>query len=314
MATYGSFKKIESESIIDGAVTGTTLATDSVTTVEFANASVRTSDIQAGAVGTTQLASTVDLSGKTVTYRPLVSNDFTNGSIDGGKLASGAIVSNLGYTPLNKAGGTHSGSLKIAAGSAGSPSLQSSSSSNTGIFFPASNQVAFTTGGTNQLNINANGHFREPNKPAFHAAGSGGWYYANSFGGVNGWRELTNMTWNVTQQGGNNVGTNGRFYAPVAGYYYFYLQTYWYNDDNNTNGYTHWNIGRNGSPSTSVNGWTPHTIYSHGATSHHTPGIQVGVTFWMNQGDYASPQPYWGGGGTGRMHGDHSLWCGFLIG
>jgi hypothetical protein len=314
MATYSSFKKIETESIIDSAITGEKFAPNSVISSKFASASVRTTDIQNGAVGTTQLSSTVDLSGKTVTYRPIVNADINNGAIAGGNLASGAATTNLGYTPLNRAGDTATGQFRLAGGSVGTASLQGPSDPNTGIYFPTTNQVSLSTNGGQRLLINADGHNIEPTRPAFYAAGNGGWYYANSFGGVNSWRELTGFTWNVIQQGGNNFNSNGRFTAPVSGYYYFYLQSYYYNDNNGAPNYTHWNIGRNGSPGTAVGGRTPHTMFSHGVPNNYTPGIQTTIEFWMDAGNYASPQPYWGSGGGGRIHGDHSLWCGYLIG
>jgi hypothetical protein len=118
----------------------------------------------------------------------------------------------------------------------------------------------------------------------------------------------------VQQQGGSNTSSNGRFTAPVAGYYNFFASTFYHNDTNNSQGYFHWNIGYNGSPSTDRNtGRTPHTMYSHQTSANYTPGIMTNLQIWLNASDYTIPQPYWSSG-TGRMHGDHSLWCGFLIG
>lgn len=313
MASYSSFKKLTSESIIDGAITGAALANNSVTTSAFNSASVRTTDISDGAVGTTQLASTIDLSTKTVTYRPLVSADFANGAISGGQLESGAIATNLGYTPISKAGGTVTGQLKLPAGSVSSPSVRRDDSLTltTGIYFPNANEISIATSGASTTVINSSGHVRSSNIPAFYASGNGGWYYGNSFGGANAWREI-NWTWNVTQQGGSNVGANGRFTAPVGGYYYFYVQSYYYSDSNNSNAYCHFNIGKNGSPTT-LGGRTPHTMYAHGVNAHHCPGVNCSIQHYLNQGDYCVPMPYWGGN-QGRIHGDHSLWCGYLIG
>lgn len=311
MATYNSFKKISSEAIVDGAVTGTELGTNSINADKINADAVATADIANAAVNTDKLAGTLDLSGKTVTYRSMVNADFSDGAVGGDKLATGAAAANLGYTPLNKAGDTMSGQLILPNGSAAAPSLTFSGDTDTGLYFPGDNQVGISTGGTARLVVDSSGRGNEPYRPAFDAAGTGGWRYWNSFGG-SGWREI-DINWQIRQQGGANASSNGRFTAPVSGYYWFYLQSYWYNDNNATPGYTHWNISRNSNNSTSVSGRRPHTIFAHGLPNNHAPGIMTASAFYMSAGDYASPQPYQPNG-PGRFHGDHSLWCGFLIG
>jgi hypothetical protein len=324
MATYSSFKKINTEAIIDGSITGNALGTNSITTAAFDSASVRTADIANSSVGTTQLASSIDFSGKTITYRPFVNTDFANTSIAGGQLAPGAIASNLGYTPANKAGVILSGPLVLPSASASAPALASNGNTNTGIHFAAANQVQISTaaGNTNSfVKSGDNVMHTQPNLPAFHASGNGGWYYGSAFGGAGRWAELNNLqpgggfAWQVVQKGGSNCSSNGRFTAPVAGWYTFYCQTYFYNDTNNSQGYVHWNIGLNGSPSTDrQTGRAPHSMFSHQVSANHVPGIACTLEVYMNASDYCIPQPYFGGGNTGRMHGDHSLWCGYLIG
>jgi hypothetical protein len=313
MPSYNSFKRITSEAIIDGSVTGTKLGTDSVTSAKINANAVSTADILNGAVGTTQLAASVDLSGKTVTYRAIVNADIANSTISGAKLGASAATNNLGFTPVNKAGGTvTSGQLRLAAGSAGVSAIGLTGDDNVGIYFPSTNNVTIATSGANRLNVNGSGHAQEPGRPAFYACGLGGWYYGNTFGGA-GWRELTGIGWEYSNQGGFSITSNCRAVAPVSGYYWFYLQSYYYNDNNATNGYTHWNIGRNGAPNTGVSGRHPHSIFAHGLPNHHAPGVMVPVEFYMSAGDYASPQPYTPAG-PGRFHADHSIWCGFLIG
>jgi hypothetical protein len=320
MATYSSFKKISSEAIIDEAITGAALGTGSIETAAFNSASVRTTDILDGAIGTTQLAATLDLSGKTVTYRPIINADITNSQITGAQLASGAIAGNVGYTSVNRAGDSVTGPLQLPTASVGSPASASSGDTNTGIFFPTTNQVSISVAGANAnliQKVGSSAIHTQPNMPAFHCSGNGGWYYGNSFGGVGRWTELNNLqpgggwAWQVTQKGGSNCSSNGRFTAPVAGWYSFYSQNYAYNDTNNSGGYTHWNIGVNGSTAT-ANGRSPHTLYGHQVSANHIPGIMTTLQRFMNAGDYAIPLSYMAP--SFRIHGDHALWCGYLIG
>lgn len=318
MATYNSFKKITSDAIIDLAVTGGKLGPNSVTAEKIDTNAVGTDDIENGAVGTAQLASVIDLSEKTVTYRPIVDNDIAAAAgIAGSKITTDGAAGNLGFTPLNRAGGTVSGQLTLPSGSAAAPSLSVSGATGTGIYFSANGEISIATGGTQRIKFDTTGRPTNSNQPAFYASGTGGWYYNNSFpstaspGGQ--WRELINgWTWNVQQQGGSNMASNGRFTAPVAGYYYFYAQTYMYNDANNSNGYSHFNIGRNSSIYTGNTGRAPHTIYAHGVPAHYVPGIMASTTFYMNQGDFASICPYMAP--VCRFHGDYSMFAGYLIG
>lgn len=324
MATYSSFKKINTEAIIDGAVTGSALATNGITNSnDLANASVRITDIQDGAVGTTQLASTIDLSGKTVTYRAIINNDIAAAAVSGAQLAAGAIATNIGYTPANKAGATFTSALRLPAGSSGTPSTASDGNTNSGIYFAGTDRVDITTAGGNLNNFIKSGSnimHTQPNMPAFHASGNGGWYYGNSFGGVGRWTELNNLqsgggwTWQIgAQKGGSNLAPSGRFTAPVAGWYSFYSQGYAYNDTNNSAAYTHWVVGLNGSNATDrTTGRSPHTLYGHATSANYIPGIMATLEIYMNAGDYTAPYAYMAP--SFRCHGDHALWCGYLIG
>lgn len=308
MAIYNTFKKISTTAIIDGEVVNTKFATSAVTSDKFDSNAIETVKIQDGAVTTGKLNQNVDLSAKTMIYRPFVDGDFAGGAITGTQLASAAITTNLGYTPLNKVGDAMSGTLQIQNGSI----LASSADSNSGIRLEA-DTISLYSGGNARLSFDGSGRPVETNRPAFFASGNGGWRYANSYGGPGSWRELDDMGWNYTTSGGITTSNNCRVTAPVSGFYYFYLQTYWYNDANNTNGYTHWNIGVNSGVGTSVTGRVPHNIYSHGQNNNYCPGIMVSLVTYLNAGQYATPQPYWGGN-QGRHHGDHSYWAGYLIG
>lgn len=161
MATYNSFKRIATDSFVANTITSSDISSNAITNGKLATNSVTAAKIVNGAVGTTQLASTVDLSTKTVTYRPIQNGDISgSASIAGSKLASGAAVENIGYTPLSSSGGTMTGSLSVPAGGSTLPSVALSGNTNTGLYF-GSNEVLITTNGTMRGWFDASGRLRK---------------------------------------------------------------------------------------------------------------------------------------------------------
>jgi len=103
MATYGSYKRIYTEAIqnstiassqiVAGAVTQGKIAGTTITGTEIGSGQVTAAKFANNAVGTTQLASTIDLSTKTVSYRPIVNADISNSAAIATTKLSGAISS-----------------------------------------------------------------------------------------------------------------------------------------------------------------------------------------------------------------------------
>jgi len=308
MAIYNSFKKISTRAVIDGEVTSEKFQDSAIEASKLAPDTVATVDIVNGAVTSGKLTNSLDISGKTMVYRSIVDGDFASSTIPGSKMASSAIVDNLGYTPVNKVGDTMTGQIIYDNANY----IASSGATTSGLRFSADN-IEIRSGGSQKLVFDSSGRPLESDRPAWVASGRGGWRYANSYGGPGSWRELDNMGYNYSTNGGITTSNNSRVTVPVAGYYYVYLQSYWYNNNNNTNGYTHWNISRNSGVGTSTTGRVPHTIFSHGVRNNYTPGIMCGIVVYANAGQYFSPQPYFGGN-QGRHHGNHTQWCGYLIG
>jgi hypothetical protein len=319
MATYNSFKRIATDSIINNSVAAADIANNAAQAGKFVNSAVTSAKIGNLAVGATQLAASVDLSTKTVTYRTVVDGDISaSAAIAGTKLASGAATTNLGYTPLNQAGGTMTGSLAVVAGSAGSAGIALSGQTNTGIFTDSGNNIAFTVAGTTRMRFNANGHRTVGNSSTdgsvmWQAAPTTGWTYANSYGGF-GWREIGGGAgWDSYQRGGSNFSnSNGRFTAPVSGFYSLNWQSYGYNDDNNTPNYLHMSFSRSGDINP-YSGRNPHGIWMHGTVANHANGMSLDLDLYLNQGEYTSMFFYWAGGPS-RNHGNHSIFNGYLIG
>lgn len=319
MASYSSFKRIATDSIIDGSVAAGDIADNAAIAGKFNTNSVTAAKIGTGQVGTSQLASTIDLSTKTVTYRTITDSDLASGAaVAASKLAAGAATTNIGYTPLDSAGGTMSGRLNLPNGSAAAPAIQSASQSNTGIYFDAADNVVFSVAGTERMRINSSGHKTVGTDSTtgsimWLASGTTGWTYANSYGGY-GWREIGGgMGWDVYQRGGSNFSTsNGRFTAPVSGFYHLTWQSYCYNDDNNTPNYIHLGFSRSGG----LGAWSgrhPHGIWMHGTPNNHAGGVSMSLDLYLSATEYTSQFFFWAGGPS-RVHGSHSIFGGYMIG
>jgi len=130
------------------------------------------------------------------------------------------------------------GITTVAAGSTAAPSITPTGDSNTGIFFPAADTIAFSEGGTEALRIDSSGRVSMPYQPAFRAT-----------------RESSNINitsaqrlpYNSTSANGGFDNTNSYststfiYTAPVAGVYFFQAATY-----TNTNTESMWDIRVNG--------------------------------------------------------------------
>jgi len=154
-------------------------------------------------------------------------------------------------------------------------------------------------------------------QPAFNAHGTVGWTYYPS-----GWNELGSSvgfspTWYQKGAGSYGMNSNGRYYAPKTGYYYFHCDLYTLNDDNSTANYGHLQFARNGSLGWN-NGRVPYTIYGHGNArgigSAYPHGPNISSILYLSEGQYCSIYWYSPGRGTTRYYGNHSFFCGHLIG
>jgi hypothetical protein len=155
---------------------------------------------------------------------------------------------------------------------------------------------------------------RRTEYPSFHAAGTlSQWRYQAQIGG-SGWRVNISLatSWAVNQRGAGGFGfntTNGRYFAPVSGYYQFGMTVY-YLDDANTNSYTHMNFSRNGGLNFN-NGRHGHSIFnlnSHGSYAH---GINMENIIFCDQGQYVSPAPFLNAGSQ-RIYMGHFHFYGHL--
>jgi len=114
-------------------------------------------------MGTTQIR--LDTQSQDAT---LTSAKIETASVTAAKLASGAAVSNIGYTPVNKAGDSITGALLISDGTLSAPGIAFSAETNSGIFRAAANNFVITNGGANSLQFDS-GNFQVFGTPGVNA-------------------------------------------------------------------------------------------------------------------------------------------------
>ncbi len=184
------------------------------------------------------------------------------GAVTAAKIASGAAVSNIGYTPVNKAGDTLTGQLRVNKSGNNTTTLTPSAAlsfagrissdgvTNTqgyifdGISMGGSGEeyagiYAYDDGGSaatgvvlfggtvsaiaKGVDVDSLGRVRKPNNPAFWARG-GSQPASGSTSGATWNTSFSSVDFNV---GSSYNNTNLRFTAPVAGYYWFVVGAYW---------------------------------------------------------------------------------------
>lgn len=156
---------------------------------------------------------------------------------------------------------------------------------------------------------------RRTQYPSFNAANAyDAWMYSGQMSGA-GWRQTTEWNtgnswiWTQTAPGGFGMNANGRYYAPVSGYYQFGMVIY-YLDDANSYSYTHMNFGKNGGLNYN-NGRHGHSIFNHPSHGSYAKGINCENIMYLDQGQYASPQPYMNGASQ-RIYQGHFGFFGHL--
>jgi hypothetical protein len=85
---------------------------------------------------------------------------ITSATINGGTITGTALNGTLGATTPSTVAATTisaSGVSTFSAGSAGAPSITNSGDTNTGMFFPAADTIAFAEGGAEAMRINSSG-------------------------------------------------------------------------------------------------------------------------------------------------------------
>ena len=134
------------------------------------------------------------------------------------QLATTAFVTTADNLKANIASPSFTGTVTVPSGSVSSPSISPSGDTNTGIFFPAADTIAFSEGGTEAMRIDSSGRVTMPYQPSAT---------------VTRINHVTSTGVIVFESALSNVGShyntsNGRFTCPVTGHYFISFSTLLY--------------------------------------------------------------------------------------
>ena len=152
--TGGSITGITDLAVADGGTGVSTLTgyvKGSGTAALTASATIPNTDITGLGTMSTQAASSVAITGGSIT-------GITDLAVaDGGTGASTAATARTNLGAAASGANTDITSLKLGAGTVSAPSLSTTGDTNTGIFFPAADTIAFTEGGVESMRIDSSG-------------------------------------------------------------------------------------------------------------------------------------------------------------
>ena len=139
--------QIDVGDILPNAVTTIAIADGSITAAKIANGTIVTAEIADGAVTGPKLGLTA-----------INANNIVDGAVTGPKLGANSVSSNNIISSLALTGNVSvTGNVTVGAGTVANPAISVVGDTNTGIFFPAADTIAFTEGGTESMRINASG-------------------------------------------------------------------------------------------------------------------------------------------------------------
>ena len=147
--------------IADNAVTATHIAQNTITVTQIADDAITAPKLADGIITTNHLNKAIISSQTEVTP---VAGDFVllGDTSDSNNLKKAPLTlllnSNVDLsTKLNLSGGTMTGALIVTDGSTSAPSIGNSGDTNTGIYFPADDQLGLVVGGSRKLLANSTG-------------------------------------------------------------------------------------------------------------------------------------------------------------
>jgi hypothetical protein len=182
--------------------------------------------------------------------------------------------------------------IEFADGSASTPSITNSGDTNTGIFFPAADTIAFAEGGTEAMRLDSSGRVTMPYQPAFAV------YDLTMPSGTTGVGTGGTVVSNV---GSYYNSTNGRFTAPVSGTYLFNLSVQAFNSGSTS--YVNVQLKLNGSTTYG------NFVTGYGGTHNNHTQVTGSVILYLTANDYTQIYVDYG-----ARSGAQNTFNGFLIG
>jgi hypothetical protein len=213
--------------------------------------------------------------------------------------SSGIVVTsdNTGTLQLQSAGTTAinidaSQRAAFVAGTAALPAITTSGDTNTGLFFPAADTIAFAEGGTEAMRIDSGGRVTMPLQPVFAVYDL---TFATGTAGVGtGGNAISNV-------GSCYNSSNGRFTAPVSGNYLFNLSIQAFNSGSTT----YIDVGLRVNNSLNIGSFP----FGYGGTFNNHTQVNGMVITYLNVNDFAQIYAYYG-----ARSGGQNTFNGFLIG
>lgn len=233
--------------------------------------------------------------------------DIINGTVSANKLAAGAAVSNIGYTPVNKAGDAMTGPLimpsnsRVGGGGYGVLAIGDNASSSDWHIVRDTSELNIYSGvigsGVRRFGVDTSGRVIMPNQPSFSASYNGG---TIADGVVIQWNTVHHNTGNCYNS------TNGRFTAPVAGKYVFHAQVHHASGSGTPTTHHYFDFRVNGSGAGRFIGrWTVDDWYEMDASFIYLLNVNDFVDVIVIQA-----QNQW----MGSNRPDHNRFQGYLIG
>ena len=195
----------------------------------------------------------------------------------------------------------------FVAGTAALPAITTTGDTNTGIWFPAADTIAFAEGGAEAMRLDSSGYVTKISQPAFSVGGtgSGNKTAGTAFGFTDATGGAAQITYNIS---GSWSNANNRFTAPVAGIYLFNAAIY---VQNATSTYQSIAIRLNGAQIASGDSFILFTGYvAAGNTDNQVRGT---FTMKLAAGDYVDLAVR-SGAATLSYYSGHSLFQGYLLG
>lgn len=289
----------------------------------------------ARAIGSDGVLNVGDVAGLAAVASSGSASDLTTGTLPNARLASGAAVANLGYTPVNKAGDTMTGTLAVprmningapdgefaenngryssrhatfpsylfkdgSGGTRGEIYFGIGGSDLTLVNYQSNGSVRLVANGIEAIKTDSSGRVTMPSQPVFYASGLTTGAFSDG--------ALLNFSGASLNRGNCFNGSNSRFTAPVGGVYVICVGIYVYNESGKS--LQSYALRVNGSQ-VALSG--DNTIFYSTAGVSGDNMVMATLPISLNAGDYLTINMRSGAPAV-NVYSGHSWFAGYLLG